>query len=315
LHFFELDGDGFAPLRTAAVASGARSVLVAGGGSELVLAGSVDGAVSAHSLSAPPGEGPRWVAALPGHEGGGVSLARGGGADFFAVSSLRASRVDLARVAATWEAPLDESCSADAAVTASLHGAVGPRLASYSPGWGLLALAEPCGGVALWDPRRRGGAGGEAVARLRLGEGDLASSVHIDNGEGCGWPGALLACARRGGAVRLFDIRRLSAANARCAPPEERARASLVLELAGRPAAPVRTDGAAAGGNGVCFAADAARVICGAGARSGSVSMWPVASGRQAGEEEAGLAVATRPEPTPRCRQRKPRGTRKEWSH
>ena len=184
-----------------------------------------------------------------------------------------------------------------------------PRLGAAGAGRAVRRRGA-VGPAAAWRRWRR-----EAVARLRLGEGDLASSVHIDNGEGCGWPGALLVCARRGGAVRLFDIRRLSAANARCAPPEERARASLVLELAGRPAAPVRTDGAAAGGNGVCFAADAARVICGAGARSGSVSMWPVASGRQAGEEEAGLAVATRPEPTPRCRQRKPRGTRKEWSH
>lgn len=98
---------------------------------------------------------------------------------------------------------------------------IGARLASYSPGWGLLAVA--CRRViTLWDERMRGDAG--PVARFSApmayegGTGSVVAPsvdvdggcVHLDDGsDGC-WSGHLLHRLPGPDArIFLYDVRRL----------------------------------------------------------------------------------------------------------
>ena len=355
VHVFELDADDFAPARTlvpshatelgepaqpaaAALPSAAAcSVLLlhehrpaataataATAGPpppppRLCLVARASGEVCAHAMGT--GLPPLWEEALPEHIGP-IALASAGAAgvgssSFFAVSAMCASRVDVERVVATWQVSLPGHTAAEGV----LPLAAGSRAASYSPGWGLLAVAESSGTVALWDPRLGGGGLAAAAGRLHLPGGDLAESVYLDHGEGTAWPGALLVSARHagdggggggggGGSVRLFDIRKLADGGA-CGSASE------PLSLTGCPQLGSRRDKGS--GGGTCFVADATRVIYGAGARSSSVAMWSLAGGASGlGEEnlsEAGATAGSASEPTPRSRQRKPRGTKKEWSH
>ena len=100
--------------------------------------------------------------------------------------------------------------------TPLLIDAVGARLASYSPGWGLLAVAHRRI-VTLWDERAKNG----LVARFETG-GDSSEKVEMDGGGvylDNGHEG-VLASSRWGGAllhlppgptakVHVYDVRRL----------------------------------------------------------------------------------------------------------
>ena len=142
----------------------------------------------------------------------------------------------------------------------------------------------------LWDTRISSERGPALTARLPRGE--RASSIHIDDGIESS-SGHLLLQARRGGAVHLFDIRRV------CGSGDGGGRLKSLAT-------------AAREGGATCFAAHSARLVAGGGPKSVGASMWSLGAataGSPALEEAEGAGG------TQKARQKKARGTKKQWSH
>lgn len=210
----------------------------------------------------------------------------------------------------------------------------GRRPLSYSPGWHLVgAICMDGGSASLWDPRVDGARG--PACRLRLPNGDPASSIHLDAGAS-GLMGHALLSGRQDGAVHVFDIRRVHCGSSR---PAEDALHSL--------AASTGTGGGArhSSSPGWCFAADEHRYVTASGPKATAALIWNRASamkqecaqsasgsGRNAwrlryadeqaqasADAEAVVDVSDEPSTssTPRTKNKnKPkRQTKKQWSH
>lgn len=321
---FELDGDeGFGPqqltLALDAPGDGAKGVCSVAlrsatvGSPALCFIATSGGCVGMRSAnrSAPA---PPWQRTFSGAGETGVVAAPTGLAldtepcHVYVARGHKAWQVDVERDAIVWEVPDMDSDTHLAALMARMgddltrsHGAplLGQRIASYSPGWRLLATATPDGGVALWDVRvPRVGWHPDISAHLptsRHGTPLLARSVHIDAG-GDAWPGHLLVSSEGGGsAVYLYDIRHASA----CVTQMNAASDELPIDVADAPAErsalpchtvlsdcgrlnTPRTSGAKDRSNTTgpgrvpcgCFAADRRRLVWSDGAKGGSAAIW-----------------------------------------
>ena len=178
---------------------------------------------------------------------------------------------------------------------------LGTRLASFSPGWGLLAVASKRT-VTLWDERSKNG----PVARFEtpgvaggLAEAD-GGCVHLDSGRD-GWSGALLHLPPGPEArVHIYDIRRLGRAKATAGGRTARGAGAWAGIAAGVPPPLAATVAVARRDRslGFCFAAGCdGLVVGGGGSKSACSYRWstvPVREGgrRPAADDEDELAAA-----------------------
>ena len=314
VHIFELEED-FVPQQTLLVeggpadaASPVSSVLLLGEAAAaraLCAFGRSDGMVRVHEVlpgcSSPL---PIWSTFLADAPLFPLGLAKGMVAELYVASRLGVAQYDLERAAPVWEATW-----ADDGVDAPpqpFSGHPAGRTASYSVGWRILAAVSADGDVGLYDTRASAASG--AVARIAPPCGTCALSVHLDGGHRSSGHVLLSsigrnAAGRPSGGVHLYDIRRVVAAS--------RARS---LRNSARPlATPLGTVS-----GGACFAADDARLVWGGGQGDGRAfvaSLSQVGDDACASEEEALDHANGESQPMPKARTRRPRGTKKEWSH
>ena len=343
VHVFELESD-FAPRQTLYVDGGPAGASAApitsvsfvgsdAAASPLCAFGRADGMVRVHEVHLAGGGThlPIWTTFIGADPHAvGLGLAAGAPGELYVATGHYAAQYNLERGAPVWEADLVEAVDVGDALATRRTDQAAQRVASYSVGWRLLAVASADGDVQLYDTRVSATAG--PVASVCLPRGQPAASVHLDAGHESSGHLLISALAQgaAGGAVSLYDIRRAVAA--RGAAHSHGSAGALTT-----PIGHVR--------GGACFTADGARLVWGGGPKEGRTFVANLAqAGRDArdgaaagaggsaryawrrryaaeheeaasdDDAEAGL-VPSPHAPTPKSRTRKARGTKKQWSH
>ena len=217
----------------------------------------------------------------------------------FALGREGVGAIDAERGTVVWDSPCsrgggealgDELGGLQQLESLSIRGRQLTPSASFSPGWKLLAGTLSGGGVALWDVR----CSSPPLAQLELPGDQIAGCVYLDRAwEGVDFtrgvsapPGHLLVSPAAGGAICIYDIRRLSCPST--APPAG-IPASHRLPLVGTLPFPERLPRGAS----MCFAVDEGRLVASVGAKSLHAFRWDVGAESLAdggGDEEGGLA-------------------------